>query len=78
MLFLKLLWYTVFKMSDYCFSKQIKFIYNFCLLSSTVQGLQGRVESLEKSNSKLIEEVLLDFRKISLICGIEILNTNFF
>ncbi|RXN27786.1 RUN and FYVE domain-containing 2 isoform X1 [Labeo rohita] len=26
-------------------------------LNSTVQGLQGRVESLEKSNSKLIEEV---------------------
>jgi len=65
-------------MSDYCFLKQITFIYNFCLLSSTVHGLQGRVESLEKSNSKLIEEVLLDFRKISLICGIEVLNTNFF
>lgn len=28
-----------------------------CVSSTTVQGLQGRVDSLEKSNSKLIEEV---------------------
>lgn len=27
------------------------------VFSSTVHGLQGRVDSLEKSNSKLIEEV---------------------
>lgn len=27
------------------------------MFSSTVHGLQGRVDSLEKSNSKLIEEV---------------------
>lgn len=53
------------------------FYLKLCLgQSSTVQGLQGRVESLEKSNSKLIEEVLFDFRRISLICEIEVLYSN--
>ncbi len=34
------------------------------------------MESLEKSNSNLIEEVLFDFRRSSLICEIEVLYTN--
>uniref|UniRef100_A0A4W4EC64 RUN and FYVE domain containing 2 n=1 Tax=Electrophorus electricus TaxID=8005 RepID=A0A4W4EC64_ELEEL len=40
-------------------SVPIKLHASFLCLSSTVQGLQGRVDSLEKSNSRLIEELAI-------------------